>query len=678
MENNPRYYMEPGSGGSDHRDYVPVSDAALQGDASAAQGAAYRDEDAHYEQLVDEGADYAQASDWGQQQQSGYGMQAPPAPQRGYGMPPPPQHKRKYSSRKVGARVKEMVETGRYTREHIREYVRSNGLGQSRQALEGYFRDARETKRQAPLAQEMAETGKYTVDEIIAEYPTAIANQMVVYIREARQWYPNRDGSALMDGQTILTVDLLAGPNRRVNDFDKDKKQRQFPLEYNFAKEGEEAQWRGYLNPDGRTPAGIPVARLRGLADNREDRDALSAAGSALRRYQIRSEASGGRHSKEDATYVAKATWHIQASYQDKRTTGITPPMHPELQKILQSPRAAAIQEGIELYLNINAESANQSASRSLIEIAVGEQALFLEYRRKANVSSQAASTQQNIEAFRSRLPSERASSTDLVSNWNQNYAPAQAGGTFSSEVYYPASQSTQSRLPLPPSMRPGGEYYDGGQMDSSGRMAGSSNLGGAYVPPGMSGVPGTAQPVPAAYKTASAWQPVAHSSIPHSATEQVPSSGHYPATYRLPSAATSSTEPTQYAAPEVMYDHATMELVGNVSTSDYPASQPAGPSDSHYHSAFDEQSQGQSHGSMPQPAADDLSWLSDPFKAPAAASIDRRNRRALPPPSAAAQSSALQAGSSRGYPSEPSRGNKRQHSRHRSTEPGESTHAKR
>jgi hypothetical protein len=393
MENNPSYYTVPDSGGKDAPRYSQGTSAAddMGQYASAAQSVAYNsDEDAHYEQL-DEGADYAQTGEWGQQQQSGYGMQAPP------------QHKQKYASRKVGARVKEMVETGRYTREYIREYireyVRSNRLGQGRGAIDGYFRNARETKRQAPLAQEMAETGKYTVDEIIAEYPTAIANQMVVYIRDARQWFPNRDGSALMDGQTTLTVDLLAGPNRRVKDFDKDKKQMQFPLEYNYANQGEEAQWRGYLNPDGRTPAGIPVARLRGLADNREERDALSAAGSALRQYKIRSEASGG-HSKDDAINIAKATGYIQASYQDKKSTGITPALHPELQKLLQGPRAAAIQEGIEFMLDVNSNSPNPF----LAEIAQGEGALFLEYRKQANCSDLKSKTPRTeISAFSGR-----------------------------------------------------------------------------------------------------------------------------------------------------------------------------------------------------------------------------------------------------------------------------------
>jgi hypothetical protein len=47
MENTPRYYTEPGSGGPDHPEYVPASDAHLtQGAASAAEGAAYGGEDA--------------------------------------------------------------------------------------------------------------------------------------------------------------------------------------------------------------------------------------------------------------------------------------------------------------------------------------------------------------------------------------------------------------------------------------------------------------------------------------------------------------------------------------------------------------------------------------------------------------------------------------------------------
>jgi hypothetical protein len=376
------------------------------------------------------------------------------------------------------APVKAMVETGLYTRQEVQ--TRHSGLNKSR--VDHFFQEAPEAKRQAPLAEAMAKTGQYTFDEVQAAYPTAGKIWLQGLIKRApSRWYRSRDGSALMDGQTTLTVDLLAGPNRRVKDFDKE--QLQFPLEYNYAKEGEEAKWRWYTNPDG-TPAGISVDRLTGLADNREERDALSAAGSALREYKIRSEASGG-HSKEDAINIAKATGYIQASYQDKKSTGITPALHPELQKLLQGPRAAAIQEGIEFMLDVNSNSPNPF----LAEIAQGEGALFLEYRKQANRSSQAASTQQNIEIFRSRLPSEMASSTDLVGTWNQNYAPAQAGGTFSSAVYYPAaSQSTELSLPLPLSMRPGGEYYEGGQMDSSGRMAGSSNVGGAYVPPGMSG----------------------------------------------------------------------------------------------------------------------------------------------------------------------------------------------
>jgi hypothetical protein len=168
---NPSYYMEPGSGGPDHPEYVPVSDAALQGAASAAQGPAYSDEDATYN--LYEGTDYAQAGEWGQQQ-PGYGMQAP-AQQ----LVPPPQEARVSGVRtgafakilafqELGYTPEEIVAEG-YSKTQIADAGKNQQKNERNKNRENRENKVRSRKKTGPYAaiRALQEKG-YTPEAIVA------------------------------------------------------------------------------------------------------------------------------------------------------------------------------------------------------------------------------------------------------------------------------------------------------------------------------------------------------------------------------------------------------------------------------------------------------------------------------------------------------------------------------
>jgi hypothetical protein len=320
---------------------------------------------------------------------------------------------RKLSSKEQRTAAKAMAETGLYTRAQVR--ARYSDVSEPQVSV--YFREAPVSKDQAGLAKAMAETRKYTEDEIQARYPTATRNSIQTNIKKAaREWFLNGDGSALTDGGATLSVNLLAGPNRRVKDFDKE--QMQFPLEYNFGNEGEEAQWRGYPNPE-ETPAGISVDRLRGLAYNRDNIDSLSEARRALEGYNLGSATSGEPRSDAQIDSVTKVLAElVELSGQEN------PEITPTLRELLRIP---GVQDDVMSHLNVNARSTRGELAKAARE----EKKLFDKFKAEVNVSSQEANTEENIRAFSGMLPAGMPSSTDRIAMQQQQlwqYAPPPIG----------------------------------------------------------------------------------------------------------------------------------------------------------------------------------------------------------------------------------------------------------